>query len=559
MIRHGSLRFRWNSRAFCSIIVSLFLLASIFPVRPIVRAEVSPQMIYVNVNNVGDPYEDGSQDHPFDRIQEGVDVAVPGDTIQVAPGVYYEAIIISRQKSRISLIGEEGTIIDGEGKRSGIRLAVGLTPPAYLDNVTIAGFTVQNCVKGITLMRCRNACLRNNTMASNLYNFADYSLQVNDVDTSNTVDGKPIYYWVNEHERQVPLDAGYVALINSRNILVKDLNLTSNGQGLLLKNTTFCRIENISVTDNQDGIYLDLQSANNTVIGNTISGNAFIGVYLSTSSSNVISNNTILNNNYGVYLTTSYGLKTINNIVVDNTIQGHWKGVVLQGEMRNLITDNVIKNNLLSNNTIAISMYLSAFNLFYHNNFVDNEDQIENYESENIWDYLAEGNYWSDYDGVDMDNDGIGDLAYVIDQDNRDNFPLTGLFESFNIIWEETIYVVHVISSSVVSNFSFIQPEKLIALDLCKEGNETVSCRATIPKVLLGGPYQVLVNGSQNGILTEESNGTHAFLFFKYQGAGRVEIFGETVIPEFPKVSFLLLLLITTLFAIFLKRQRVPN
>ena len=548
----------WICRVFC-VAFLFILLVSAFWIRPIVHAETSPRTVYIDVYNVGDPYEDGSYDHPFDRIQEGVDFASPGDSITVASGVYREEVVIGKNKSRISLVGEDGAVIDGEGLRSGIRVGIGLSRPNYIDNVTITGFTVQNCVKGITLMRCRHARLRNNTMIGNLYNFADYSLVVNDVDTSNTVNGKPIYYWVNEEDREVPLDAGYVALINSRNIVVKDLNLTSNGQGLLFKNTTFSRIENVSVVNNQDGVYFDLESKNNTIIGNTISNNSVIGVYLSTSSGNTVSNNTISNSDYGVYLATSYGVNTADNIIADNTIQGHWKGVVLRGgHASNLVTDNVIKNNLLSNNSFAISMHLSAFNLIYHNNFVNNTIQVESYESENVFDYSGEGNYWDNYEGADGNNDGIGDTSFVIDEVNRDNYPLMGFFKSFNVFWEGTAYTLDAISSSVISNLIFNQPEKSIGFDVLTEGKETSFCRLTVPEVMLGGPYKVLVNGSPADTLVEETNGTHAFLFFTYSGNGfRVEVFGSEAIVEFHHFFFLALLMITTLFVVLLHRKNM--
>ena len=50
----------------------------------------------------------------------------------------------------------------------------------------------------------------------------------NDVDVSNTVNGKPIYYWINRENDTVPSDAGFVAIINCKNITVENLNLERN-------------------------------------------------------------------------------------------------------------------------------------------------------------------------------------------------------------------------------------------------------------------------------------------------------------------------------------------
>ncbi|OHB66990.1 MAG: hypothetical protein A2Y76_02840 [Planctomycetes bacterium RBG_13_60_9] len=57
-----------------------------------------PASIYVNDDapadpgprdpNLSDPNEDGSTQHPFDEIQEAIDVAQKGDTIVVRPGTY---------------------------------------------------------------------------------------------------------------------------------------------------------------------------------------------------------------------------------------------------------------------------------------------------------------------------------------------------------------------------------------------------------------------------------------------------------------------------------------
>ena len=42
----------------------------------------------------------------------------------------------------------------------------------------------------------------------------------------------------------------------------------------------------------------------------------------------------------------------------------------------------------------------------------------------NYWDNGQQGNFWSDYNGIDNNNDGIGDTPYIIDENNSDNFPL---------------------------------------------------------------------------------------------------------------------------------------
>jgi len=44
--------------------------------------------------------------------------------------------------------------------------------------------------------------------------------------------------------------------------------------------------------------------------------------------------------------------------------------------------------------------------------------------STNFWDNGKEGNYWGNYNGSDMNGDGICDTPYVIDASNQDNYPL---------------------------------------------------------------------------------------------------------------------------------------
>jgi hypothetical protein len=79
----------------------------------------------------------------------------------------------------------------------------------------------------------------------------------------------------------------------------------------------------------------------------------------------------------------------------------------------------------------GIYLYFSEENMFFHNNLINNAEQVRlySYTGQNTWDNGCEGNYWSDYwTGVDLDLDGIGDKPYVIGQSNIDNNPLMNLY-----------------------------------------------------------------------------------------------------------------------------------
>jgi parallel beta-helix repeat protein len=318
-------------------------------------------------------------------------------------------------------------------------------------NNSLSGNNITANNDGVILEFSFNNVLRNNNMFNNKYDFGvygyDLSQFVNDVDVSNTVDGKPIYYWVNEADKAVPMDAGCVVLVNSTRITVRNLNLTKNTQGIRLAFTTNSTIAENSIANNDDGIRLEY-SSNNSVSGNNIT-NHVDGIYLFESSNNSLSGNNVTENiRYGIML---YGYSN-NNSIRGNNVANSFDGIYLDGSNNSVTENNITANircgirlyyspsnnsisgNHIANNQYGIGLEGSSGNMFYHNNFINNINQVSSSDSVNVWDdgYPSGGNYWSDYNGTDLysgpyqnetGSDGIGDTPYVIDANNADRYP----------------------------------------------------------------------------------------------------------------------------------------
>ena len=228
--------------------------------------------------------------------------------------------------------------------------------------------------------------LRNNSMSNNQYNFGSYGYELthfmNDLDTSNTVDGKPIYHWVNKHNLTVPSDAGYVALINCTNIAATNLDLQKNAQGILLAYTTNLTITANTIADNENGIHIWRSSGIN-ITENTIANNSG-GISLGYSSNISIASNSLTNNNMGGI----EAYRSSNNSITENDVANS-AFLHLRYSSDNHITGNNItngagisieessnSNNVTGNNITdgygGILLYDSSGNIFRDNRMSGN-------------------------------------------------------------------------------------------------------------------------------------------------------------------------------------------
>jgi len=177
--------------------------------------------------------------------------------------------------------------------------------------------------------------------------------------------------------------------------------------------------------------------------------------------------------------------------------------------------NTIIGNTFMTNLHCGFHLDFSENNVIYHNNFVNSP--VHSHDSTNIWDNGAEGNYWSDYQGEDVDGDGLGDT--FTPHLGLDSHPLVERWSTLRIydafVWNARTYQVTTHSNCTVASLSFSHPAKQISFNVTGPLNKVGFCNVTIPKLLLVGFRQVLINGTVADI-TEVENNTQSSLYFTF-------------------------------------------
>jgi len=328
-----------------------------------------------------DPAQFNSSGTP---IQDAINNAADGDRIYVYNGSYTENILVNKTLT-----------LEGEGRDVVTVQAASVSKHVFevtADYVNLSGFTATGATgnrkvgiyldngadhcnvsynnvfdsnRGIYLYNSSNNILVSNIMTGNTYNFGVFGEElahyVQNIDTSNRVDGKQVYYWLDQRDQQVPDDAGFVGLVNCKNITVRDLTLTKSYQGVLLAYSNNSRIDNVTAPNNYFGIHLKY-SSNNTLANNNASEN-YCGIYLFNSSNNTLVNNIASDNSdFGIYLDNSTG----NNITGNTASDNGWYGIELYTSCNyNTLADNTANSN--ANGCGIILCFSSKYNNLTNN------------------------------------------------------------------------------------------------------------------------------------------------------------------------------------------------
>ena len=262
-----------------------------------------------------------------------------------------------------------------------------------------------------------------------------------------------------------------VLLINSSDVTISGLTVKGGDNGIVAYG------ERIKITSKKSGIHLigsyeivtdntggvncagsfnlvarnnvtaiNIDGSSNVVSDNYVSGNIASGggwLVQVNGNSNTIANNSVINGQMGIHIENGS-----DNLITGNCVEGNYfMGIHVFNGNNNRFIDNYVAFNQGPWDGWGISLsgtnYHAENNIFFGNTIMNNSHnvRVQSQVYQNFWDNGQEGNYWGDNNGTDGNNDNIGDLPYIINNNNVDYYPIMFPKEIFIPIAQGPFYI----------------------------------------------------------------------------------------------------------------------
>ena len=323
-------------------------------------------------------------------LQSRLDAALPGATIRIGKGTYHGDLVIRKP---VHLIGEGRPLLIGSGAGTVVQIVAGGATIDGFDIDGLGGGDLGKDASGIHVA-ASNATVSNCRIRNTL--FGIYLRQAN----GSTVDHCLI--------RGIPGKAP-----------------GEKGSGIHVWNTDRFSLRDNEIVDVRDGFYI--QSSSHGEIVRNRARDLRYGLHYMFSDDNVFDDNTFENGAAGTAVMysrriifrrnrflhnrgfASVGLlfKTCDDVIAeDNLIADNARGIFIEGSTR-----NVFRRNIIAQSDTALVVYDScSLNRFEGNSFIGNQTPLTFVGRHT--DTKFEGNYWSDNNEPDLDNDGRSDRPY---------------------------------------------------------------------------------------------------------------------------------------------------
>ncbi len=314
-----------------------------------------------------------------------------GDTIIISAGIYKEHGI--KIHTPVTIIGKNFPVIDGE--------SLGQIFTIDTSNVSISGLIIQNTgfssmddLAGIRTQQVSHITISGNKFLNCCY--------------------------------AVFIAASDYCTIQNNFIKGNPANQQMAGNGIHGWQSINCEINHNEITGQRDGIYFEFVQGS-TISNNHSYENMRYGLHFMFNDNNRFVQNLFENNGSGVAVMFSKNITMLNNTYRDN-----W-GASAYGLLLKEINDSYVLYNHFEKNTAAVYMEGCNRIVFSRNDFIQNGWAIRVQAScmnntiafnnflGNTFDIATNGslslnvysgNYWEQYDGYDLNKNGIGDVPF---------------------------------------------------------------------------------------------------------------------------------------------------
>lgn len=331
------------------------------------------------------------------ELQDAIDKANAGDIIELGDGVYKGSITINKPLSIIGI--GQNVIIDGDGNGSVININSSFV---NITNLTIqnSGDMPTNIDSAINVKNSNNINIGSNTIRDTLFGIS-----------FEKTNGSKIY---------------------NNKISSKNLPMGERGDSIRLWYSHENDIFDNNVSNSRDLVLW--YSSKNKIIGNH-GKNCRYSLHFMYAGENLVENNVFENNSVGIFFMFSEGSTARGNVVknsigafgvgigmkdtsdfkiYDNTLIYNARGLYLDQSPFQPGKINYYENNKILYNTVGIQFHATQHKSVFKNNvFKGNMEIVFNDTPEsklnlNEW----SENYFDEYDGLDLDKDGYGDIPY---------------------------------------------------------------------------------------------------------------------------------------------------
>lgn len=302
---------------------------------------------------------------PFDfkTLQEAIDFAADGDTIEIAAGIYKETLIVDSKEINLRGESKKSTIIDALNSDE--------LPALLINNskIELSSLTIKNGIIGIEFINSTATVFSDITVDNNkLFGiFADnstLSLTNNTIKNTQRFEGR----------------SGLGIQIENSNVEVSEIIVEENSDtGLFAVNSTV-QIDNSSFFNNNTwGVFLEdctnVEVTNNVIENNGLFTGIGSGALLITTKDGLVDNNIFNNNNdAGLAVANSSAI----NISANNFSENEAFGTVIVSSERVTVSNNHIEKTILSDSFGFSGVFGSGIEIVESSASINNNTIIEN-------------------------------------------------------------------------------------------------------------------------------------------------------------------------------------